>query len=305
MSRGASLLRVGIVYVIAIAAGLAWLVWGPDTGRLWLDGLIADLVATLVVFAASRIHGNSSFYDAYWSVLPPLLAFYWWIEAGTGVNDARWWLMMTVMLAWAIRLTANWIYSFPGLHHEDWRYPMIRERAGQFELGADFLAVHVFPTLQVFAGLIPVYVVATRAGEPLGPLDIVAFAVGVIALGIETIADLQMRRFVATRSPGQVMQSGLWSWSRHPNYFGECGVWLSFAIFGLAAYPGAWWVFSGAVAMVALFLLASIPMMERRSLERRPEYRQVVERVSRFVPRPPRKNPPEQPDKTPPDKTPA
>lgn len=288
MGRGSSLLRVAVVYVIAIGAGLAWLLWGPDTGQLWLDGLIADVIATLVVFTASRIYGNSSFYDAFWSVLPPLLAFYWWIAADAGVDDARWWLMMTVLLVWAVRLTANWIRTFPGLHHEDWRYAMVRGQAGRFEFAADLIGIHLVPTLQVFAGLVPVYVVATRAGEPLGWLDFVAFAVGLAAIGFESIADFQMHRFVATRSPGQVMQSGLWSWSRHPNYFGECAMWFSLGLFGLSAYPGAWWVFIGTAAMVAMFLGASIPMMEKRSLERRPEYGDVVRRVSRFVPRPPR-----------------
>lgn len=289
MSRGASLLRITVAYVIAIAAGLAWLAWGPDTGRLWLDGLIADLVTTLVIFAASRIFGNSSTYDAYWSVIPPLLAFYWWVAADAGVNDVRWWLMMAVLVAWAIRLTANWVRTFPGMHHEDWRYPLVRERAGKLGLVADLMGIHIFPTLVVFAGLIPVYVVATRAGQPLGWLDIVAFAVGIAALNLETVADLQMHRFLATRTPGQVMQTGVWSWSRHPNYVGECGIWLSMALFGLAAWPGAWWVFVGAAAMLAMFLGVSIPMMERRSLERRPEYDDVVQRVSRFLPRPPRK----------------
>ena len=79
-------MRITLAYVIAIAAGLAWLVWGPDTGQLWLDGLIADLIATLVIFAASRIFGNSSTYDAYWSVIPPLLAFYWWVAADANAS---------------------------------------------------------------------------------------------------------------------------------------------------------------------------------------------------------------------------
>lgn len=289
MSRVASLLRVALAYVVAIAVGLAWLVWGPDTAHLWLDGLIADLIATLVIFGFSRAYGNSSVYDAYWSVIPPLLAFYWWVAADAGVNDVRWWLMMTVLVAWAVRLTANWVRTFPGMHHEDWRYPLVRGRAGRFGIAADLLGIHVFPTLQVFAGLIPVYVVATRAGEPLGPLDIVAFVVGIAALALETVADLQMHRFLATAAPGQVMQSGVWSWSRHPNYVGECGIWLSMGLFGLAAWPAAWWVLAGFATMLAMFLTVSIPMMERRSLERRPQYGEVIRRVSLFLPRPPRK----------------
>ncbi|MEV5649362.1 DUF1295 domain-containing protein [Nocardia sp. NPDC052254] len=289
MGRASALVRVTAAYVIAVLAGLAWLVWGPGSGRAWLDGLIADLIATVVIFVASRIYRNSSFYDPYWSVAPPLLAFYWWIDAGEIADTARWWLMMVIMLVWAVRLTGNWIHTFTGLRHEDWRYPMVRERAGRFEIAADLFGIHVFPTLQVFLGLIPVYVVATRAGEAFGVLDIVAFVIGVGAVTIETVADLQMHRFAATKSPGQVMDQGVWAWSRHPNYFGEVCVWLSFALFGLAAAPGSWWVLVGALTMLAMFLGVSIPMMEQRSLQRRPAYHDVVQRVSVFVPLPPRK----------------
>ena len=70
MSKAKSLTLVGIAYVVAIAVGAAWLVWGVHTGRLWLDTLVADVLATLVIFAFSRVYGNSSFYDAYWSVIP-------------------------------------------------------------------------------------------------------------------------------------------------------------------------------------------------------------------------------------------
>ncbi|PSR69049.1 hypothetical protein C8258_07760 [Nocardia sp. MDA0666] len=288
MSRTGSLIRVTTAYVVAVAVALVWLLWGPGTGQLWLDGLIADLIATVVVFAFSRIYENSSFYDPYWSVIPPLLAFYWWIRSDEPSDPARWWLMMAVMLVWAVRLTANWVTTFPGMHHEDWRYPMVRERAGRFAFAADLFGIHVFPTLQVFAGMIPVYVVATRAGEPLGVLDVVAFVIGAGAVALEAVADLQMHRFAATKSPGQVMDRGVWAWSRHPNYFGECGVWLSFGLFGLAAAPGSWWVLAGVVTMVAMFVGVSIPMMEQRSLQRRPAYRDVVHRVSAFVPLPPR-----------------
>ena len=68
MSKSASLVRVGIAYVVAVAVGAAWLLLGPDTAHLWLDALIADTLATLVIFGFSRAHHNSSFYDAWWSV---------------------------------------------------------------------------------------------------------------------------------------------------------------------------------------------------------------------------------------------
>ncbi len=81
-SKAQSLALVALAYAVAIAVGAAWLVWGVHTGRLVLDTLIADLLATLVIFVFSRAYGNSSFYDAYWSVIPPVLLFYWWSQSG-------------------------------------------------------------------------------------------------------------------------------------------------------------------------------------------------------------------------------
>lgn len=290
MTKARSLALIAAAYVAAVSAGAVWLTWGPSTGRLWLDALLADVLATLVVFAFSRACRNSSCYDGYWSVIPPLLILYWWSRSGPGVDQLRCWLVTALVLIWAVRLTANWIYGFPGLGHEDWRYAMLRERAGRFELPVDLIAIHLIPTLQVFAGMLPVYVSLTHAGRDIRWLSVLAFVIGLAAVTVELVADVQLHRFVAARRPGEVMESGLWRWSRHPNYFGEFGFWFALALFGVAASPGdAWWLFAGALAMLAMFLGASIPMMEQRSLQRRPGYADVVDRVPRFVPRPPRR----------------
>ena len=289
MSKTRSLATVTVAYVLAIGAGWAWLSWGPGTGRLWLDTLIADLLATVVVFCFSRAYRNSSFYDAYWSVVPPLLLFYWWSQAAPGVDALRCALVAVVVVLWAVRLTANWVYAFPGLHHEDWRYPMFKQQAGRWEFVADLVAIHLIPTGQVFLAMVPVYVAVTRPGAGLPWLAWLAFVIGLVAVVLELIADVQMHRFVGRRRSGEAMDSGLWGWSRHPNYFGEFGFWFAMALFGIAAAPGDWWWLGvGAVAILAMFLGASIPMMEKRSLERRPAYQDVVNRVSRFVPRPPK-----------------
>jgi steroid 5-alpha reductase family enzyme len=249
------------------------------------------------VFIFSRIYRNSSFYDAYWSVIPPLLALYWWSQGpmgpgsadSSGTDPLRVWLLAVVMTYWAVRLTANWAYLFPGLNHEDWRYPILRDGAGRFEFLADLFGIHLFPTLQVFVGMLPVYVALTRPGDGLVWLTWVAFAVGIAAVSMELIADRQMQRFVASAGPGSVMDRGLWAWSRHPNYVGEVGFWLSMALFGVAVSPrDAWWLFAGVALMIAMFLGASIPLMEKRSLERRPQYQDVIDRVPKLIPRPPR-----------------
>lgn len=287
VSKTRSLALIAVAYLVAVAAAAAWLAWGPTTGRLWLDTFVADVLATLVVFAFSRAFGNSSFYDAYWSVIPPLLTFYWWSQAGPGVDQLRCWLVAVVMTWWGVRLTANWVYGFPGLHHEDWRYPMFRERAGRWEFVVDLVAIHLIPTVQVFAATVPVYVCVTHPGTGIRWLTVLAFVVGMSAVTLELVADVQLHRFARDRRPGEAMTRGLWSWSRHPNYFGEFSFWFSLALFGVAASPSdAWWLFLGAMAILAMFLGASIPMMEQRSLQRRPDYQDVIDRVPRFVPRP-------------------
>ncbi len=288
MTKTASLARIAIVYVVALAAATAWLAWGPDTRWLWLDSLIADLIATVVVFAASRIHHNSSCYDPYWSVLPVYLVVAWWVVGG-GVS-IRAWLLTIVVLVWAIRLTANWVQDWPGLQHEDWRYPMLRDRAGRLGVVVDLMAIHVVPTVIVFLGLLPAYAVLTRPGRGVNVVDWLALVIGIAAPVLQYVADAQMRSFIRTRQLGQAMDRGLWSWSRHPNYFGEISFWFALALFGIAGAPADWWwLVLGALAMVAMFQGTSIPMMEERSLARRPSYQEIIDRVPRLVPRPPRR----------------
>lgn len=291
LSKAASLLRVTLLYVVALAAATGWLLFGFDTDRLWLDALIADLIATVIVFIGSRILHNSSCYDPYWSVIPPFLVIWWLVEGGgSEVEQTRAALLTLVVVVWALRLTANWVQDWPGLHHEDWRYPMLRDNAGRAEMAVDFLAIHLFPTLIVFAALIPAYAVVVLPGEPLNWFDAVALVVGLGAPLLQYVSDAQMRRFIRVRQPGQAMDQGLWAWSRHPNYFGEISFWFSLAFFAIAGDPGDWWwLLIGAVAMTAMFLFASIPMMEKRSLERRPSYQEIIDRVPMLVPRPPRR----------------
>ncbi|MDX1735554.1 MAG: DUF1295 domain-containing protein, partial [Halioglobus sp.] len=154
----------------------------------------------------------------------------------------------------------------------------------------DLVGVHLFPTLQVFLGLLPVYAVYCLGDRPFNWLDVVAAAVTAGAVTVQMLADFQLHRFIREHQPGQHLDSGLWAWSRHPNYFGELGFWFGMFLFGLAALPSGWyWYGAGIAGMVVLFVFGSVPMMERRSLERRPDYQQVIDSVSMLVPWPPKK----------------
>ena len=202
---------IAAAYVVALAVAVAWLTWGPSVGQLWADTLIADVLATLVIFVVSRTVGNSSCYDAYWSVVPVFLLLYWWLEgdARHAGGPARWRcaLLAIVVVIWAVRLTVNWWRSFPGLVHEDWRYPLLRQRAGRLAFLADLFAIHLIPTLQVFLAMVPAYVALTRPDDGLVWLSVVAFVVGLGAVALESAADRQLRLFRRTSEPGQTSTS--------------------------------------------------------------------------------------------------
>lgn len=287
-TKSNSLLWIIIAYIACVAAGLAWLLLADNP--MLVDSFIADVIATVVIFGFSRVFKNSSFYDAYWSVIPPLFLVYWWVTRSADTEVLRYVLVSIVVWYWALRLTWNWGKHWPGLHHEDWRYGMLKEKFPRAEMLVDFFGVHFFPTVQVFLGMLPMYAAVALGTGPLNILDFVAFAVGIGAVTIQLISDRQLHQFIARRKPGEVIESGLWGWSRHPNYFGEIMFWVSLALFGLAAYPeGWWWQIIGAIAMLVMFVAASIPMMETRSLERRPQYQDTIDRVSMLIPLPPKK----------------
>jgi steroid 5-alpha reductase family enzyme len=92
--------------------------------------LIADVAATVVVFIFSLVFRNSSVYDPYWSVAPPFIAIYLLIQFPQG-NNYRQFILLTLVLLWSIRLTANWVRSWQGLRQQDWRYSYMAEKTGR------------------------------------------------------------------------------------------------------------------------------------------------------------------------------
>jgi steroid 5-alpha reductase family enzyme len=278
------LLHITFAYIVTLS--IAWVALAVlDQSPLW-NIFWADIAATFAIFVFSRLYKNSSFYDAYWSVIPPLIALYWAMTAtAQGVDMTRAWLVVILVWLWGIRLTANWATFWPGLEHEDWRYDPIKTNAGKWNALADFSAIHLFPTVIVFAACIPIYAAVAMDAQPLNWLDYLAATATLLAIFIELVSDIQLHRFLTHCKPGEIMKTGLWALSRHPNYFGEWLFWAGLALFGVAAVPSAWWwVLPGTVAMLVMFLLASIPMIDKRSLARRPEYATHMQQVSGFMP---------------------
>jgi steroid 5-alpha reductase family enzyme len=282
-------LVVVATYLAAAAAGALVAAVSPDQHPL-LVTLWADIAATVVVFAASTLARNASLYDPYWSVAPPVIAVAWLTQVGGGA-PARQALVVALILLWGVRLTANWASTWRGLDHEDWRYRQLREQTrGRVPWWVVNLGgIQLMPTLMVFVGMLPGWPALTAGGRPLGVLDVLAATVTLAAIGLEATADLQLHRFAADpTNQARIIDRGVWRYSRHPNYLGEISFWWGMWFFGLAAAPGWWWTVVGPLAMVVLFVAVSVPLMDNRSLERRPGYAEHMHRVPALLPFPSR-----------------
>ncbi len=289
VSRAQALRLVGFSYLVALAAGFATLALAPIEDPLWRT-LAADAVATIVIFGFSFVYDNSSFYDAYWSVVPIAIVLYWATLADASVPALRLAAVGLVVGVWGARLTWNWARGWTGLDHEDWRYVGFRELAPGFYWPISFLGIHFFPTVIVFAGLAALYPAVVDGSRPFGPIDVAALVVGLAGIAFEWIADDQLRAFTTgPKRPGETLRTGLWRYSRHPNYLGEILVWWSFFLFGLAADP-AWARLAvlAPLSMTGMFLLVSIPLIEKRALQRRIDYQRVIDETSMLIPLPPR-----------------
>ncbi len=285
LARAPSFFWITVAYAAGLAA--AWITaraLGPEHSSLLLVGA-ADLAATIAVFAFSVVFDNTSVYDPYWSVAPLAIAPYLVMRPeAANAPFARQVLVGALVAFWGARLTYNWARGFTGLGHEDWRYVNVRGTTGRAYWLASFFGLQLFPTILVYLGCLPL-TAALSSPRPLGFGDVIAAAITLGAVLIETVADEQLRAFRREKKGrGEIMARGLWGYSRHPNYFGEVMFWWGLFAFALAADPGALWTGAGALAITILFVFASIPMLDKRSLRSRPEYADHMKRVSALVP---------------------
>jgi steroid 5-alpha reductase family enzyme len=288
-SKSVSLALITVVYVVAVA--VMWVLFERFGGHPLANVAAGMAAATGVTFVFTLVWNNGSVFDPYWSVIPPFVALYL-AELGGSLGTPLATALMIVMCTWAVRLTLNWAVGWPGMHHEDWRYPMLYERAPLPRWAVQLLGVEGFPTLVIFLGCIPMWPALTRGDGALGPIGWAAAAVGILAAGLELAADEQ-RRALAAAKPGALMEVGLWAWCRHPNYLGEILFWVSLWLFGVAADPGAlFWTALGPLAIVGLFLGASIPLIEERNAARRPGWAEYKARTPKLLPRAPSRRAP-------------
>ena len=261
-SRTLSYIFIFLVYLLATAVAVVTFKILP-LESVYIKVLIADIVATVLTFAFSLIVKNASVYDPYWSIQPIVIALFF-VFTNTITPLAL--LMLIAVCLWGARLTANWAYTFKGLNHQDWRYTMLKKKTGKLYPFVNFLGIHLFPTIVVYLCALPIINIIINQYQ-LNAFSVIFFALSIIAVCLQTLSDIEMQKFRKTR-PTTFIRTGLWKYSRHPNYLGEILMWWGIAGMLFSVNTSLWYLCGGALLNTLMFLFISIPMAENRQAEK-------------------------------------
>lgn len=259
--RSVSFAIVGLVYLLATIVGLY--IYDVLSYDVWLNILIADVVATVFVFIFSLVFKNASVYDPYWSVQPIVIVVAISFKVKFTLIT---FLILLVVCLWGIRLTANWAYTFHGLKYQDWRYTMLNEKTKSFYPIINFVGIHLVPTLVVYLAVMPA-VTVLLLNPKFNALSLIGTAISLVAVSLQTVSDIEMHKYRKNKTT-TFIRVGLWKYSRHPNYLGEILMWWGVGIFALINTAFNWWTLTGAIVNTLLFVFVSIPMAENKQSQK-------------------------------------
>ena len=249
--------------------------------------LAALTIAVLMVgtWLISVVIKDASIVDITWGLGFATVATVLWIADDSRSSlDTLLWIMT---LTWGLRLCLYLARRNLG-HGEDYRYVAMRKRWGPAFPVISFLTVYTLQGTLMWVVSLPVQLSHRQEGS-IGVLAIIGVALWLVGFYFESVGDLQLRRFKADPSnEGKVLDSGLWRYTRHPNYFGDACVWWGIALVACSVSVGRWGLIGAAVMNLLLLKVSGVALLERSLKRRKPDYQAYVERTSAFIPRPPK-----------------
>ena len=248
------------------------------------SGFFVVLGLMTVLWVISLRLKDASIVDPFWGPGFAIVAMTYYLVDGRYPNRGT--LVLGLVTLWAARLGYH-LYARNRREGEDPRYTAMRKARGkQFPLISLF-TIFWFQAFLLWVISLPI--LASMASQTsLGVFDCLGTIVFLVGLTIESVADNQLARFrAALANRGHVLDTGLWRYSRHPNYFGEVVLW--WGIYLLAVSAGAYWAIVGPALITFLLLrFSGVPLLEDRLRASRPGYSEYINRTSSFVPWPPR-----------------
>ncbi len=246
------------------------------------------LIAILLVymslwFVVSLIRKRNDVADVAWGlgfVLMTGASFF--LSGDSGIRGM---LVGVLVSIWGLRLAWH-IHRRNKGKAEDYRYLAWRKEWGKWFYIRSYFQVYLLQGLFLFLIVSPVLLINKNAGPSLVLLDFLGVAVWLVGFYFEALGDAQLARFIKNpENKGKLMQSGLWAYTRHPNYFGEVVQWWGLWLIALSV-PGAWLGIVGPMTITFLILKVSgVPMLEKK-LEGNPEFAEYKRKTSIFIPLP-------------------
>ncbi len=236
-----------------------------------------------LAFVPAYLRRTERFYDLVGSLT--YLTVTAFAIGGTQSRDARSWVLGLLVGVWAVRL-GSFLFRRIRSEGSDGRFDEIKQSASRFFVAWTLQGLWVFLTLCAALAAI-----TTTAPADLGVLDGVGFSIWLFGFGLEVIADRQKSEF-RRQNPGRYIDTGLWAWSRHPNYFGEIVLWTGIAVMASSTLNGWQWITLVSPLFVTLLLtrISGIPLLEKRADERWGDdagYQAYKARTPVLIPRPP------------------
>ena len=254
------LLILLIAYLGAFAIGYASFLLLEDYVSVIWNLLIADVVATIYIWIVGIFYKTASIYDPYWSV--QTVVIFVCLMIGYKTFNLGSILYLAGLLFWAVRLTYNFIYGFNDISYIDWRYAQIKEKTGKLYQLVSLLGIHLVPTFVVFFASVPSFLYIIN-GQDFSLLQLIGLAIMILGTLLELVSDKNMATFKNVRtSKDEIINVGLWKYSRHPNYLGEILFWYGVALVFILNNLNLWFVIIGAILNTMLFLFISIPLAE-------------------------------------------
>jgi steroid 5-alpha reductase family enzyme len=240
-------------------------------------------------FVVALVARRNDLADVAWGIGFIVIMLWLLVRQGSPMS-LRQYAVSALVLVWGSRLA--WHIGRRNLrpgHAEDARYAKWRREWGSWFVPRTYLQIFLLQGLFMVMISMPVLVVGTAAGPDFGWLDAVGIAVWLIGFAFEATGDAQLARFLGDpANRGHVMDRGLWAWTRHPNYFGECTMWWGLALVALSV-PGGWPALIGPLTITWLLTMVSgIPLVEKQ-FSGQPEWEAYKARTSALIPLPPHK----------------
>jgi len=287
-NKRAGLALLVLIYVLAAFLGIVlFIVFEKLELNILINILICDAIATVVVWLFGVILKSASIYDPYWSVQTAVIYTALLIKFNAWNLGSI--LFLSALLFWAIRLTVNFAVGFGNLRYIDWRYKMLKEKTGVFYQLVNLLGICMFPTMVVYLASVPFFIYAID-GYDFNPIQIIGLIIMVGATLLELVSDIHMKQFIKTRKDrSEIINVGLWKYSRHPNYLGEISFWFGALFVLLFTNFNMWYWSFGAIINLIMFLVISIPMEENHIKEYKPGFMEYKKTTSMLLILPRRK----------------